>query len=297
MLWSGTSPSTVARGGMWGFLLFSGAAWLTIAWAVLRLEPADVSAVAGPVVLFGAVCELLRAFAGTRTWWLNAGLAALFTATGVLLLTDQDSSFTTPAALIGWYLMVRGAVDVAVGIMTRGADRTWSLLVTVGVLETALGFFSASPFSRAADLVLVVLGALGVLRAVADLVTALRLREVAGPRKDVLELPPERAAGVAGYTAGMTDFESAPAKSKARHRARPGASADAPGSPAVVESFHDHVVRTTADLDAMLAQAGITGPRAGAAPAEPHLDLPPVPDTPEGVEAVAERPAGGSVIR
>ena len=40
MLWSGSSPMTVVRDGMWGFLLFSGVAWLAVAWSVLRLEPA-----------------------------------------------------------------------------------------------------------------------------------------------------------------------------------------------------------------------------------------------------------------
>jgi uncharacterized membrane protein HdeD (DUF308 family) len=289
MLWSGSSPSTVKRGNMWGFLMFTGAAWLAISWSVLRLEPMDIAAVAGPIVLFGAVGEMLRALAGTRTWWLNAGLTVLFSATGGLLLWDnQDSTYTTPAALIGWYLLVRGAVDVAVGIMTRGADRTWSLLVTVGVLQVGLGFYSSSSFARTGPLVIVVLGALGTLRAVADLVTALRLREVAGPRKDVLELPPERASGVAGYAAGLTDFEGAPSRSRARHRARPTASAAATATP-VTESFHDQVVRTTADLDAMLAQAGITGPRAGTAVESPK-DIPAVPDTPEGVEGEIERP-------
>jgi hypothetical protein len=290
MLWSGSAPSAVKRGSMWGFLMFTGAAWLAIGWTVLRLEPTNVAAVAGPVVLFGAIGELIRALAGTRTWWINAFLTVLFSVTGALLLTDQDSTLTTPAALIGWYLMVRGAVDVAVGIMTRGTDRTWSLLVTIGVLQTGLGFFSASPFARATDLVLVVLGALGVLRAVADLVTALRLREVAGPRKDVLELPPERAAGVAGYAAGLTDYEGAPSRARARHRARPGGSTVTAAAPTVTgESFHEQVVRTTADLDAMLAQAGITGPRTGTAVEEPN-DLPAVPDTPEGVESEVERP-------
>jgi hypothetical protein len=290
MLWSGSAPSAVKRGSLWGFLMFTGAAWLAIGWTVLRLEPTNVAAVAGPVVLFGATGELIRALTGTRTWWINAFLMVLFSATGALLMTDQDSTLTTPAALIGWYLMVRGAVDVAVGIMTRGADRTWNLLVTIGVLQTGLGFFSASPFARATDLVVVVLGALGVLRAVADLVTALRLREVAGPRKDVLELPPERAAGVAGYAAGLTDYEGAPSRSRARHRARPGGSTVTTAAPTVAgESFHEQVVRTTADLDAMLAQAGITGPRAGTAVEEPK-DLPAVPDTPEGVEGEVERP-------
>ncbi|WP_433794276.1 hypothetical protein [Actinoplanes sp. CA-252034] len=289
MLWSGSSPSTVRRGGMWGFLMFTGAAWLVISWSVLRLEPIDIASVAGPIVLFGAVGELLRALAGTRTWWLNAGLTVLFAATGGLLMWDvQDSTYTTPAALIGWYLMVRGAVDVAVGIMTRGADRTWSLLVTIGVLQAGLGFFSSSSFGRTGPMVIVVLGALGTLRAIADLVTALRLREVAGPRKDVLELPPERAAGVSGYAAGLTDFEGAPAKSRARHRARPAGEAAPASTPPGGESFHDQVVRTTADLDAMLAQAGITGPRAGAM-VDAGRDIPTVPDTPEGVESEVER--------
>ncbi|GIE75920.1 hypothetical protein Aph02nite_18700 [Actinoplanes philippinensis] len=276
---------------MWGFLMFTGAAWLAISWSVLRLEPIDIAAVAGPIVLFGAVGELLRAIAGTRTWWLNACLTVLFAATGGLLMWDiQDSTYTTPAALIGWYLMVRGAVDIAVGIMTRGADRTWSLLVTIGVLQTGLGFWSASSFARTGPMVIVVLGALGTLRAIADLVTALRLREVAGPRKDVLELPPERAAGVSGYAAGLTDFEGAPSRSRARHRARPAGTATPAGAtPPTGESFHDQVVRTTADLDAMLAQAGITGPRAGAVVESPK-DIPAVPDTPEGVEGEVERP-------
>ncbi|MFC7532767.1 DUF308 domain-containing protein [Actinoplanes sp. GCM10030250] len=310
---------TVARGSMWGFLMFAGTAWLAIAWAVLRLEPTDIASVAGPVILFGAVCELLRALAGTRTWWLNAGLTVLFTATAAVMLTAPDSSFTTPASLIGWYLMVRGAVDVAVGIMTRGSDRVWSLLVTVGVLETALGFFSASSFSRTAELAIVTLGGLGVLRAVADLVTAFRLREVAPSRKDILELPPERAAGVAGYSAGLTDFEDAPARSPARHRARtsastvtaPGETAKAAKNPAEPvpgnnsaekgsESFHDQVVRTTADLDVMLAQAGITGTARTASTDMVPRDLPSAPDSPEGVEGLpagrgreVDRPGGG----
>lgn len=291
MLWSGSSPSTVRNGGVWGFLMFTGAAWLVIAWSVLRLEPMDIAAVAGPVVLFGAAGELLRALAGTRMWWLNTCLLVLFGATGGLLLWDhQDSTYATPAALIGWYLMVRGAVDVAVGILTRGADRTWSLLVTIGTFETGLGFFSSSSFGRTGALVLIVLGALATLRAIADLVTGLRLREMAGPRRDILQLPPERSTGVSGYAAGLTDYEGAPTRSRARHRARPTtgpvAATPAPG----VETFHDRVVRTTADLDEMLAQAGITGPRAGAAVESPK-DLPAVPDTPRGVAGEAERPA------
>jgi hypothetical protein len=343
MSWSGTSPLAVVRGGMWGLLLFAGVAWLAIGWSVLRLEPADVVHAAGPVVLFGAATEGLRACAGTRTWWLNASMCALFLLTGVVLLAEQDSSYTTPAALVGWYLMVRGALDVAVAVLTRDTDRVWGLLMVVGVLEAGLGFFAAGPLLRDAGLMVAVLGAVGTLRGIADVVTGLRLREARpAARTDLLELTPERALGLTGYTAGITDYDSAPARTKARHRAQPGAAgklstptgapaetagggpmwpagrvagttrssggtaadaaaggvtaaggmaaagyvaADGPGPAA--DTFHEEVLRTTADLDAMLALAGVTG--AGVGAQLPDHDMPSAPDTPEGVET-----AGGA---
>ena len=400
-----TGPLSAVRHAMWGWLMLAGVAWLAVGWTVLRLEPADIVRVAGPVVLFGALTEALRACAGAKTWWMNASMCLLFTATGVVLLTGQTSSYTTPAALIGWYLMVRGAVDVAVAMMTRETDRVWGLIMVVGVLEAGLGFFSASPLSRTADLVVTVIGALGLLRGVADLVTGLRLREVRAARADILELPPERAEGLTGYTAGLTDFDTAPPKPPValrpapRHRAAPrssvgagsaGASDVSPGAdpmwpggptehalgaaggapsaaaqpglaaaggmaaagyvagsgetteqagPMIVpgppgaamayapepaphtattdrpvappapsataapstmaataataapyasegDDFHQEVLRTTADLDAMLALAGVTGAAVGH-----HFgdeDMPEVPDTPEGVDSPAE---------
>ena len=282
MLWSGSSPLTVMRDSMWGFLMFAGAAWLAIAWTVLRLEPADVLGAAGPVVLFGALCEAMRGFAGTRTWWLNASMAVLFGATGVILLADQDSTYATPESLVAWYLMVRGALDVAVSIMNRGTDRTWGLIMTLGVAQAGLGFFAASPLSRTADLVVVTLGALGMLRAIADLTTSLRLREASHVRHEILRLSPEREAGVVGYSAGLSDYPET-LEGKARHRAPAGEGA---------RNFHDEVVRTTADLDTMIARAGVTG--AGASQHRVPENLPQVPDTPEGVTAQASAPAGAA---
>jgi uncharacterized membrane protein HdeD (DUF308 family) len=289
MVRSGWSSLAVVRQGMWGFQLFAAVAWLAIAWTVMRLEPAGVAGVAGPVVLFGALTEAVRALAPTRTWWLNAGMAVLFTVTAVLLWASGDASATTPVALLGWYLMVRGAADVAMSVLTRETDRIWGLLVVVGVLETGLGFYAASPLARSTDLALTVLGGVGLLRGVADLVTALRLREIAVATADVLELPPERAAGVAGYTAGRTDYEAAPeaefgspaGATEKRNGPRHRASSKGKGGPA--PTFHDEVLRASADLDSMLALAGVTGAAVGAGRTEQY-DIPEVPDTPEGVE-------------
>jgi hypothetical protein len=278
-------------------------------------------------LFFGALCEVVRALVGMKTWWLNVGMAVLFAATGGALLADRDATYSTPLSLIAWFLMVRGSLDVAVSVMNRGVDRTWGLVLTLGLAQAGLGFFAATPWAGSADPVIVTLGGLCMLRAVADLTTSLRLREVAHAHHDVLALPPERQAGVMGYSAGMADYparpetqqpdtrkpdtqkpdiqesdaqkpdarkpdarepqsakpetqqpQAAPApEPKARHRA----------SAAAAESFHDEVVRTTADLDTMIANAGVTG--TGAAQHRVPDNLPPVPDTPAEV-ATPETP-------
>ena len=84
-------------------------------------------------------------------------------ATGVVVMLDQGSTYATPAALVGWFLMVRGAVDVAVATMNRGSDRTWGLMLSLGVAQATLGFYAAGPLARAADPVIVTLGALRTL--------------------------------------------------------------------------------------------------------------------------------------
>jgi hypothetical protein len=275
MLWSGSASRAGARDSMWGLLLFAGVAWLAIGWCVLRLAPSDVVTVASAVLFFGALCELVRALVGMRTWWLNAGMAVLFAGTAAVLPADRDQVYTTPLSLVAWFLMVRGALDVAVSVMNRGVDRTWGLVLTLGLVQAGLGFAVATPAVAAADPVIVTLGGLALLRALADLTTSLRLREVAHAHHDVLELPPERQVGVAGYAAGRGDYPAAAEPgSRARHRA---------------ESFHDEVVRTTADLDTMIKNAGVTG--TGASPHRVPEDLPPVPDTPE---SAADTTAAGT---
>ncbi|MFI7597820.1 hypothetical protein [Actinoplanes sp. NPDC049681] len=309
MLWSGSSPLTVVRNGMWGLLLLTGVAWLAIGWSVLRLEPADIADIAGPVLLFAAATELVRAVAGSRTWWLNAGMALLFAATGAVLMTDRADSWTTPAALIGWYLLVRGAADIAIAMQpsgrsgvaagrwdgTRETDRVWGLLTVVGLVELGLGFFAAGSFARTAEMVTVILGGAAVIRGVADLVASLRLKEASALARAerLLELPPERAVGVAGYAAGITDFEEAPPRgSRPRHRAAPATAQPASSGPG---SFHDEVLRTTADLDAMLALAGVTGTGTpGAAARAAEAVQVEVPDTAEGVELAGPAQIGAT---
>ncbi|GAB1690522.1 hypothetical protein [Krasilnikovia sp. M28-CT-15] len=389
MVWSGSAPRSGVRERMWGVLLVMGVAWLGVSWLVLRADPADVADVAGPVLLFAAASEVVRALAGARTWWLGAALAVLFAAAGVVVWIGVDSSYATTAAIVGGFLMVRGVADVIVAVLLRETDRIWGFLLLLGLAEAALGVWTAAPAARTSGALIAVLAAAALARAVADLVGALQLWE--GPPASLLELPSERAAGMAGFAAGLTAYPESVAHPPPRHRAVargsaagltaaaggsgpglaglelaepgpqvPGAGwaaagptgAGAPGAwstgaqsagtgptstgptstgptstgptgagprsaaptgtramgtapvgaagpPATgaagvppagdrPTSFHDEVLRTTADLDTMLAMAGVTGTATAASPADRHVDLPPVPDTPEGVLAIPD---------
>ncbi|BFU45950.1 hypothetical protein [Krasilnikovia sp. MM14-A1004] len=398
MVWSGSAPRSGVRERMWGVLLVMGVAWLGVSWLVLRAEPADVADVAGPVLLFAAASEVVRALAGARTWWLGAALAVLFAAAGVVVWRGVDSSYATTAAIVGGFLMVRGVADVIVATLLRETDRIWGFVLVLGLAEAALGVWTAFPAVRSAGTLIAVLAALAVARAVADLVGALQLWE--GPRASLLQLSPERADGVAGFAAGLSAYPAATAQQPPRHRAVAGGSAaalsalSAPGGPGLAglelaepgadltgagwaagpagvtpsgagptgagptgagapgawsagaagagagstsmgpagagpssvgppgtgaigtapvaagppgagpaggtpggdrpTSFHDEVLRTTADLDTMLAMAGVTGSATGVAAAAQQVELPPVPDTPEGVLAMpgGQPPAG-----
>lgn len=248
------APRDGLRGWVWSALLLSGVAWLAVAWTALRLEPTEVALVAGGVLLFGSVTEVLRAMAGGQMWWLNAGMAALFATTGVVLMIDRDGSMTTPAALVGWYLLVRGAADIVTATLTRATDSTWGLMVAIGVAEVALGFYSSSITGRTAGVVVVMIGALALGRGLADLATALDLRPAATPDGTSDGMPAE-SAKAAGYVAGMADFRaSETARSgRARHRAATAGKSPAPSA------GQSDAERAAADLDAMLALAGVSG--------------------------------------
>ncbi len=275
---SAGGPAPAVTGGraapawVWSALLVVAAVWLAFCWTVLRVEPSDMSRWAGAAVLFGAVCEALRAVSGGRMWWLNAGMAALFAATGMVIMWDRDGSLTTPAALVGWYLLVRGAVDIVTAVVSRANDATWGLPAAAGVLEVALGFWASSSFARTAGALVLMVGALALARGIADLTTSLGLRSaMASTGTDRVSRTGQ--AGARGYVAGMADFAAATATGarpgRARHRAtgtavtsaaaarkseRPSTMADA-DAPVGAES--------AADLDSMLALAGVSGAAVG----------------------------------
>jgi hypothetical protein len=281
---NGATPQDVrAAGGApawaWPAMLVTGVVWLAFCWTVLRVEPADIAGWAGAAVMLGATCEVVRAFAGGRMWAMNAGLAVLFAVTAAAILVDASGTLTTPAALIGWYLLVRGAVDVVVATGSRASDASWVLMVIVGVAQAGLGFWSSSSFARTADVVIVLVAALALARGLADLSAAYGMFAMTpSAARPAVQAARRASAGAperpAGYGAGMADFSEATRSGRARHRA-------GGDEPATVTAGADRASEESAERVAMAAAVQATqahsvriSPDAAATAAVPAVAIP-----------------------
>jgi hypothetical protein len=117
-------------------------------------------------------------------------------------------------------------------------------MLALGAAQVGLGFWASSSYARTADVVVVMVAGLALARGLADLTAALGNRVTASPAP---------AAGAAGYVAGAADFAAATARSgRARHRADGAATRPA------------EAAATSANLDAVLALAAMSGTASGA---------------------------------
>ncbi len=175
---------TVARdlGPWWLFLIF-GVAWLVFAFIVLSFKFDTVWAVAvftGCMFIAGAASELFLALSAYGWRWLHALLAILFFITGIFCFAWPGQTFLTLAAIIGWYLLFKGAADICLAIMARGVELWWVTLI-LGIAEVLIGFWAVGYAGRSIALLVVWVGATALAHAVTDFIFAFRLRELQRP--------------------------------------------------------------------------------------------------------------------
>ena len=222
MSWRNSSPAVppIAR---WVLVLFAGGTWLVVAWSVPRFGLTAIEQTAwltGGLLLFAAFAELVHV-SSTDTWRrTHAGLALMSLTAGGLCLLNIGGSVVDLTAVVGFFLLARGAVDVGLASVNRTAEPVWMVLVGLGIAEAIVGFWSAARFVTDVTGVVVTLAAFALLRAIADTITALRLRE---------SRTGAHAADAHSYVAGHADYLAATTTMNtvtARHRADDTRSAD-----------------------------------------------------------------------
>ena len=167
--------------GKWWILLVTGIAWVLV--GVLVLDADLDSAVAigylvGGFLIAIGVMEFV-AIGITEGWkWLHAVLGALFVVGGVLAFTAPFQTFRTLAALLGFFLVVKGSFDFVIALASRREVDLWWILMLTGIFEVILGFWASGYPRRSAALLILWVGIGALIRGITQLVFAFRMRKI-----------------------------------------------------------------------------------------------------------------------
>jgi uncharacterized membrane protein HdeD (DUF308 family) len=168
-------------GRFWWVLLITGTAWILFSIIILRFDWTTVSAIS---ILFGitmfaaAAGEFVAAFVGSRGWLKVAriALALALIVIGIVAFVHPGNTFKALAAVFSFAFILKGVLDLIVGISGVGPNR-W-LTILLGVLEIGIGFWAAGNFGNSAVLLIVWIGATALFRGISEIVLAFTVRSV-----------------------------------------------------------------------------------------------------------------------
>jgi uncharacterized membrane protein HdeD (DUF308 family) len=163
----------------WWIMLVTGGAWILFSIIILRFDWTTVSAIS---ILFGiamlgfAATEFVAAFVTESGWAKVARFALAFALVviGIVAFVHPGNTFKALAAVMSFAFILKGILDVIMGI--AGIDGNRWLTILLGVLQIAIGFWAAGDFGHRAVLLVVWIGASALLRGIADIVLAFQVR-------------------------------------------------------------------------------------------------------------------------
>jgi uncharacterized membrane protein HdeD (DUF308 family) len=166
----------------WWLLLITGVAWTLVAIILLRFDYTSVNSIAllfGFVAIAAGVIEVGMIFLASG-WWklLNAVLAFVYLAAGVVAFIHPGDTFLALAAIFSFFLIFAGTFDVIQSISARHEIEVWWLQLIGGLIEIALGFWAAGYYGRSSVLLIAWVAAFAIIRGVRDIVFAFRVREL-----------------------------------------------------------------------------------------------------------------------
>jgi uncharacterized membrane protein HdeD (DUF308 family) len=166
--------------GPWWLFLVTGIVWLIVAKIVLDADWGSVAAIAamtGFMFIAAGVNEFVTAGVVDAWRWLHVILGLVFILTGVFAFIRPEVAFLSLAAIIGWYLLFKGFLDIVVALSNRAFDLWW-LGLLVGIAELLIGFWAAGSPRESIELLIIWVGAAALARGIMEIVLAFRLRGV-----------------------------------------------------------------------------------------------------------------------
>jgi uncharacterized membrane protein HdeD (DUF308 family) len=169
-----------AVGRWWWVLLVTGILWIFLGLYVLQAH-VDSAVLVGYLaafwLLFAGIAEFvqLATFAGWR--WLHGIIGVLFVLGGIACLTSPFQTFMVLAALIGFFLVLKGTVDFVIGLILRHEVELWWMQLIGGILQIILGIWAMGYPGRSAALLLIWIGIGAIIRGTVEIIGAFQLRK------------------------------------------------------------------------------------------------------------------------
>jgi uncharacterized membrane protein HdeD (DUF308 family) len=164
----------------WWLFLVTGVAWLLISLIVLRFNItsiATVGALLGVILIMAGANEFALMGARPAWRWLHAVLGVLFIGGGVWAFIHPADAFYELAAILGFLLLLKGALDISVAVMTKELNDLWWLGLIVGLLEILLAFWvSQQFFAPRAALILLWVGFAAMFTGFTEIFLAVEIR-------------------------------------------------------------------------------------------------------------------------
>jgi uncharacterized membrane protein HdeD (DUF308 family) len=162
----------------WWLFLISGILWILFAWVVLSFNYETVWAVA---VFFGIgliAGGFMSIFVGldARSWrWLHVTFGVLAILAGCVALLWPGQTFLVLAAIIGWYVMLSGVLDLIVAFATKDENDLWWLQLILGIAQVLIGFWAVGYAGRSISLLVIWVGATALARGISSIFVAVGL--------------------------------------------------------------------------------------------------------------------------
>jgi len=183
----------------WWLYLVAGVLWILFGWVVLSFNFDTVWAVAvffGFGFIIGGTMELFVAFQVTGWRWLHIAFGVIAIIAGIVALVWPGQTFLVLAAIIGWYILFAGIMDIVISIAVKEDNEMWWLQLILGIVEVLIGFWAVGYTGRSVALLVIWVGASALARGISSIVlgfglhsTGKELRKRMSPTP-----PPPRAA-------------------------------------------------------------------------------------------------------
>ena len=170
-------------GNRWWIFLVTGIGWILFANLILSFSYRTVWAVAvwaGFNLVFSGLSELAISRVVTEMRWAHVLLGVMGVVAGGIALIWPGPTFLVLARLVAWVLIIRGALDIVMGLALKDDDTWWWLRLLMGVVQIVVAFWVAGRPDASIVLLVLWVGITAVAKGIDDLVLAFRLRQLRG---------------------------------------------------------------------------------------------------------------------